>query len=67
MILGLSIPAFTLGHVVISLLGIAFGGVVLAQMIAYRPLGLCNSLLPFWDISPPGISCRAARRPRRDN
>ncbi len=48
-ILGLSIPAFTLGHVVISLLGIAFGGVVQAfqKLPALHVLAQTQSAPPF--------------------
>ena len=42
MILGMSLSTFTTVHVIISLVGIASGLVVIAAMLANRPLGAMN-------------------------
>jgi hypothetical protein len=69
MILGMSLPTFTLVHVLISLAGIAAGLVVMAQLLRNRTLGLANAiflvttiatsatgfLFPFKQIGPPHI------------
>ena len=44
MVLGLPLAAFTLLHVVISLVGIAAGAIVLERMLRNKPLGHVNGL-----------------------
>lgn len=69
MMLGLSLANFTLLHVIISLVGIAAGGVVLAAMLGGRPLGTWNLvfllttiatsvtgfMFPFAGFGPPDV------------
>jgi hypothetical protein len=44
MILGLSLPAFTLLHVLLSVVGIAAGLIVMERLLRNRALGLSNTI-----------------------
>jgi hypothetical protein len=44
MILGMSVPTFTLLHVLLSVLGIAAGLIVLERLLRNRALGLSNTI-----------------------
>ena len=44
MVLGLSLSAYTIIHVIISLIAIAAGFIAVFEMIAGKPLGLWNQI-----------------------
>src|SRR3954470_21302722 len=62
MVLGLSLPAFTLVHVIISLIGIAAGLVVMFGLLGSKPMPGLTAIFLLFTISPaPPASCFRSR------